>query len=762
MKKNLLFFIMLFLSALTFRNDVLFSQFEKNNYYPSLIENPKEVDDSSRGINNGKSQRSFIDSLIAIMTIEEKIGQLTEVVAFHPISEEDIRTGRVSSVLGIKNDSLATKYQRIAVEESRLGIPLLYTNDVIHGYETTFPIPLAEASSWNLDLIEKVSAIAAFEAAEEGTHLTFAPMIDIARDPRWGRIAEGAGEDPFLGSEIATARVKGFQGNLGEAGSIGACAKHFVAYGAAEGGKDYNTTEVSERTLREIYLPPFKAAVDAGVVSIMSAFNDLNGIPATGNRFILTDILRTEWKFDGFVISDYNSIGEMINHRFAKNKSEAALKAITAGVDMDMNGGDILGNIYTPSLAKLLADGKLKMSVVDKAVKRVLRIKERLGLFDRPFPLKSEFCKIRPTDAEKKSLARRIAQESIVLLKNENKVLPLKKEIGSIAVIGELAINPHHSLGPWNCKPVPENVVTPIQGIIKAVDPETRVSYVKGYSADGTDTTGFSEALKICALSEVIIMFVGETGEMSGEAACRTDISLPGMQKELVKRIKELNKTLVLVLMNGRPLAINWAADNVPTIVESWFLGDQAGNALADILFGDCNPSGKLTVSFPRNEGQIPLYYNHKSTGRPYNENNKYTAKYLDAPVTPLYPFGFGLSYTEFRYTDLKIDTLSSENNKYIVSVDIENIGEYDGYEIAQLYIRDEYASITRPVKELKGFKKVFIPQKEKITLRFEIGFDELSFPDKNYKRVLEPGLFTIMIGTSSEKYIERKLVIEE
>ncbi len=708
--------------------------------------------------NNKSDEENFVEDLLSKMTLAEKVGQLIEIVGAGRVSEEMIITGKVSSVLGIKDAQLANKLQRIAVEKSRLGIPLLYTNDVIHGYNTTFPIPLAETASWNPELIRRACEIAAIEAASEGTHITFAPMVDIARDPRWGRIAEGSGEDPYLGSVMSAARVKGYQGkDLKSKSSIGACAKHYVAYGAAEAGKDYNTVDVSERMLREIYLPPFKATVDAGVVNIMSAFNDISGIPASANHFALTKILRNEWEFDGFVISDYNSIGELVNHRTSANKAEAAKHALIAGVDMDMVGEGSIGNIYSPHLDSLVRNGDVPINVLEEAVRRVLRIKYRLGLFENPYVDVDFYKNNMPAFEEKQEVALQIAKESIVLLKNENNLLPLSKELKSILVIGELATNPHHPLGPWNTKPILENVITPLEGIKNAISPKTKVTYVKGCYIEGEDRSEFVKAIEESEKADIVIAVIGETREMSGEAASRTSLDIPGVQIELVKKIYKTGIPVVAVLMNGRPLTINWLDENIPAIIETWFLGDQTGNALAEVLFGDYNPSGKLPVTFPRNVGQIPIYYNHKSTGRPYNKDDKYTAKYIDSEIIPLYPFGFGLSYAQFDYTNLVTDKDSYEINDTIhVKVDVKNTGKVKGEEVIQLYINDKVSSVSRPIKELKGFKKIFLEAGESKQINFIITSEMLSFYNIEMKRVVEPGEFEVMVGGNSQEVISK------
>ncbi|HID30944.1 MAG TPA: glycosyl hydrolase, partial [Desulfobacterales bacterium] len=587
----------------------------------------------------------------------------------------------------------------------------------------------------------------ATEAASEGVRWTFAPMVDIARDPRWGRIAEGAGEDPYLGSTMARAMVEGFQGSdLADPNTIVACPKHYVAYGGAEGGRDYNTVDVSERVLREIYLPPFKAAiVDAGAGTIMSAFNDLNGVPASANRYTLTGILREEWGFDGFVVSDWNAIGELLNHGIAGTPAEAAREAVNAGVDMDMQG-----DVYRRNLARLVKEGQVSEKVIDEAVKRILRIKFKLGLFERPY-VDPERARTAIQSRENIETALEAARRSIVLLKNEGDLLPLKKDIGSVAVIGPLADDRSAPLGPWSCRGNPEDVVTVLDGIKSRVSPKTEVLYAKGCKVEGALTEGIDEAVEVARKSDVAIVVVGESAEMSGEAACRASLDLPGVQEELVRAIHETGIPVVEVLMNGRPLSISWSAEHIPAILEAWFPGIQGGNAIADVIFGDYNPGGKLPVTFPRTVGQVPIYYNHKSTGRPPSPD-KWTSKYLDIPFTPLFPFGHGLSYTRFEYSNLQISRKKiGPDGQVEISVDVRNIGDRKGDEVVQLYLRDVVASVTRPVKELKGFKRITLEPGEKRTVKFTVTWEQLSFINRDMKRVVEPGTFEVMVGRSSE-----------
>jgi beta-glucosidase len=642
------------------------------------------------------------------------------------------------------------------MNESRLKIPVLFGFDVIHGYRTIFPIPLAEASSWDPSLAERSAAVAAQEANNVGLRWTFAPMVDIARDPRWGRITEGAGEDPFLGAAFARARVRGFQGeDYGAPDKVLACAKHYVAYGAAEGGRDYNTTDLSENTLREIYFPPFKAAVDAGVGTLMSAFNAINGVPASANAFTLTKVLRDEWKFDGFVVSDYTSVKELINHGIAANEKEAAAAALNAGVEMEM-----VSRSYNTFGPKLLQQNKVSMARIDEAVRRILRIKFRLGLFDRPYADEAlePNALLRP---ESIRLAREIAGRSIVLLKNDRETLPLSKSVGSIAVIGPLADDRRAPLGWWAGDGKEENTITPLAGIKAKVSAQTKVGYAKGCDVKDDSTAGFQEAVNLAKQSDVVILFVGEIAEMVGEAASRSSLDLPGRQLELVQAIYATGKPTVVVLVNGRPLSIGWVVNNVPAILESWMGGSQSGNAIADILFGDVNPSAKLPVTFPRSVGQVPMYYNYMNTGRPPEAENRYTSKYFDMPWTPLFPFGYGLSYTKFKITNLQLSASRIDaNGKLTVSVEVENTGARAGDEVVQLYIRDPVASMTRPVKELKGFQRVALQPGQKRRVEFVLDREHLGFWNREMRYVVEPGEFRLMVGSSSADVIEAKFEV--
>ena len=731
-----------------------------------------------------------IDALLAKMTLEEKLGQLQQLDGegdgrYRPEHPELIRKGMLGSTLNVRGAKQTNELQRVAIEQSRLKIPLIFGFDVIHGYRTIFPVPLAEASSWDPAAVERAASIAAAESRASGVHWTFAPMVDIARDARWGRIVEGSGEDPYLGSAMARARVKGFQGNdYSKPDKIVSCAKHWVAYGAAEGGRDYNTTDMSERTLREIYFPPFKAAVDAGVGTLMSAFNDLNGSPSTGNPFTLTQVLRNEWKFDGFVVSDYTSVLELMNHRLAATEAEAAQRALNAGTDMEM-----VSRLYSKHVGNLLKEGKVTQRTIDDAVRRILRIKFRLGLFEKPYADEALERTV-VLNAANVTAAREVAGRSLVLLKNERDTLPLNKNIRSIAVIGPLADDPKAMLGSWAGDGKAADTVTLLGGI-KAKVPGATILYAKGVAIEGRGVTGnydasvvtetaggtnvttaanveaarsattptgpnsIDEAVRVAREAEVIVIAVGETAEMSGEAASRTSLDLPGRQMELVRAIHSLGKPYVIVLMNGRPLTINWFAENSPAILETWFAGTQAGPAIADALFGDVNPGGKLPVTFPRTIGQVPFYYNHKNTGRPPTDQ-KYTSKYLDVPVSPLYPFGYGLSYTKFKFGPPQLSaTTIGPDGQLTVTVEVENIGQRAGDEVVQLYIRDQASSVTRAVKELKGFERITLQPREKRRVQFILKPEHLGFYNSDMRFVVEPGEFRVMVGPNSEELLE-------
>ncbi|MFY8112041.1 MAG: beta-glucosidase BglX [Flavobacterium sp.] len=702
-----------------------------------------------------------VEALLRQMTLEEKIGQLNQYtgdnaatgpITINPNKQTEIKQGLIGSMLNILGTKYTRQYQELAMQ-SRLKIPLLFGQDVIHGYKTTFPIPLAEAASWDLEAMELTARIAATEAAAAGIHWTFAPMVDISRDPRWGRVMEGAGEDTYLGSKIAYARVKGFQGYLGDVTSVMACVKHFAAYGAAVGGRDYNSVDMSNRMLWETYLPPFKAALDAGAATFMNSFNDLNGIPATGNAYLQRDILKGKWNFKGFVVSDWGSIGEMVNHGYAKDNKEAALAAITAGSDMDMES-----NAYRYHLAQLVKEKKVPMALIDDAVKRILRKKFELGLFDDPFKFNNEEREQKAlNNPEHRKVARAMAAKSIVLLKNEKGILPLSKSTKTIAFIGPLVKEYKQNMGFWSVE-LPEldytkEIVSQWDGLQNKVGKNTQLLYAKGCDIEGDNTEGFAEAVAVANQADVVILSIGERRDQSGEAKSRSNLRLPGVQEELVKAIQATGKPVVVLINAGRPLIFNWTADQVPAILYTWWLGSEAGNAIADVLFGDYNPSGKLPMSFPREEGQIPIYYNHFNTGRPApNETaTNYVSAYIDLKNSPKFPFGYGLSYTTFNYSDLQLSKKVMKKNETItVSFTLTNSGKFDGEEVVQLYLKDQVGSVVRPVKELRDFQKVFLKAGASQKITFMIDKEKLAFYNAKLEWTPEPGAFEVQLGASS------------
>lgn len=703
-----------------------------------------------------------VNALLKKMTIEEKIGQLNQYtgdnsatgpITINPNKQAEIKAGLVGSMLNIIGTKYTRQYQELAMQ-SRLKIPLLFGQDVIHGYKTTFPIPLAEAASWDLPAIELAARVAAEEASASGIHWTFAPMVDIGRDPRWGRVMEGAGEDTYLGSKIAYARVKGFQGNkLGDLNSVMACVKHFAAYGAGVGGRDYNSVDMSERMLLETYLPPFKAALDAGAATFMNSFNDINGIPATGNAHLQRDILKGKWNFQGFVVSDWGSIGEMVAHGYSKDLKAAALSAITAGSDMDMES-----NAYRYNLAELVKEGKVSIDLIDDAVKRILRKKYELGLFDNPYRYSDDKRADKVlANPENRKAAREVAEKSIVLLKNENQVLPISKNIKTIAFIGPMVKEYKANMGFWSVELPEVNydkwIVSQWDGVQNKVGKNTKMLYAKGCEVDGDNKEGFAEAVATAKQADVVILSIGERRDMSGEAKSRSDLHLPGVQEDLVKAIQATGKPVVVLINAGRPLVFNWTADNVPAIVYTWWLGTEAGNAIADVLFGDYNPSGKLPMTFPREVGQIPIYYNHFSTGRPAKNENEtnYVSAYIDLKNSPKFPFGYGLSYTKFDYSGLKLSSAKIKSNETIkVSFQLSNVGKVTGEEVVQLYLKDKFGSVVRPVLELKDFQKVKLNAGESKTIEFTIDKEKLSFYNDKLEWTAEPGDFEVMIGASS------------
>lgn len=707
-----------------------------------------------------KSIDQKVTELMAKMTLEEKIGQLNQynddITATGPITKDadkagQVRAGKLGSILnaiGAKN----TKNWQDQAMQSRLKIPLLFGQDVIHGFRTTFPIPLGETATWDMNLIEKSARIAATEASAYGIHWTFAPMVDIGRDPRWGRVMEGAGEDTYLGTLVGKARVKGFQGNgLGNKDAVMACAKHFAAYGAAVGGRDYNSVDMSLRQLLETYLPPFKAVSDIGVATFMNSFNDINGIPATGNKYIQRDLLKGAWNFQGFVVSDWGSIGEMIPHGFAKDNKDAALKAIIAGSDMDMESRS-----YTNHLSELVKEGKVDIQLVDDAVRRILTKKYELGLFDDPYRFINEKReKEQANNPEHRKFAREIGAKSIVLLKNENQLLPLSPTTKKVAIIGPFAKATVENHGFWSIA-FPDDsqrIVTQFDGIKAQLDKNSELLYAKGCNANDNDKSLFAEAVETAKKADVVIMTLGEGHAMSGEAKSRSNIHFSGVQEDLLKEIAKTGKPIILMINAGRPLVFDWASENIPTIVYTWWLGTEAGNSIADVLFGKINPGGKLPMTFPRNEGQIPIYYNHYNTGRPAKNNTdrNYVSAYIDLDNDPAYPFGFGLSYTTFQYSDVNVSATQLKGNQTLTaSVTLTNSGNYDGEEVVQLYIRDLVGKVVRPVKELKGFQKIFLKKGESKTVSFNITPEDLKFYDDELNFDWESGEFDIMIGTNS------------
>ena len=715
-----------------------------------------------------------IDLLMSKMTLEEKVGQMNQYNGFWDVTGpapvggtaeqkyENIKKGLVGSMLTVRGVKEVKAVQKIAVEQTRLGIPLIIGFDVIHGYKTLSPIPLAEAASWDLKAIEKSAETAASEAAASGINWTFGPMMDISKDARWGRVMEGAGEDSYLGSKVAIARVKGFQGDntFKSPLRIAATAKHFAAYGFVESALEYNASEISNNTLFNQVLPPFKAAVDAGLKTVMTSFNTINGIPASGDKFLLRDVLKNKWGFNGFVISDWASIREMIPWGFSKDEKAAAISAVEAGTDMDMEGG-----IYVPYLIDLVKQGKVKQEFVDDAVRRILRVKYELGLFDNPYRFLDEKREkeVIGSKANREAVLD-MAKKSIVLLKNDTNLLPLKKSGQKIVLLGSLAESKNSPLGSWRIAADSNTAVSVLEGMqqykgnslnyVKGLDLTTvEPTFLTEVEYNTTDKSGFEQAKKAAKEADVVVMVLGEHGFSTGEARSRTNLDLPGLQQEFLEEIYKINPNIVLVLNNGRPLTISWAAEKIPTIVEAWQLGTETGNAVAQVLYGDYNPSGKLPMSFPRNIGQVPIAYNHYSTGRFTNkDNNVFWSHYSDVEKTPLYPFGYGLSYTTFEYSNLKINKKTfSKGEKVEVSVDLKNTGKVTGKEVAQLYLQDEFASVVRPVKELKGFEMIELKAGETKTITFTLTDAELGFYNNQNEFVVEPGSFKVMVGGSSD-----------
>lgn len=716
---------------------------------------------ATQGMGQQRSVAEKVDSVLQLMTLEEKVGQLNQYndnwKATGPVTIDNdkagqVQNGQVGSLLNSMGAERNRSWQKIAMR-SRMKIPLLFGQDVVHGYKTTFPIPLAEACSWDMDAMQLSARVAATEASAGGIHWTFAPMVDISRDPRWGRVMEGAGEDTYLGSKIAFARVKGFQGEkLGDVTSVMACAKHFAAYGAAIGGRDYNSVDMSDRLLWEVYLPPFKAAFNAGAATFMTSFNDINGVPSTANKYLQRDILKGQWGFTGFVVSDWGSVREMIAHGNVKNEYEATLSALSAGCDMDMES-----RCYKNNLAQLVKEKKIPVSQLDDAVRRILQKKFELGLFKDPFRY---FDKDREYKAlnnvEHTKAAREMAARSIVLLKNQSELLPLSKSVKSIAFIGPMVKALKQNKGFWDVE-LPDadssQIVSQWDGIKNKIGKDVQLLYAKGCEITSNNKDGFAEAIAIAKKSEVVILSIGESRNMSGEAKSRSNIVIPGVQEELLKELLATGKPVIVLINAGRPLVFDYTADNAQAILYTWWLGSEAGNAIADVIFGDYNPSAKLAMTFPRSVGQIPIMYSHLNTGRPAtnDKNHNYNSSYIDLSIYPRYEFGYGLSYTSFLYSNLQLSNKKLDKAGLIdVSVTITNNGKYDGEEIVQLYLRDKVGSIARPVKELKDFKKVKLRPGEAKTIKFSIDKEKLSFYNQQLEWIAEPGDFDIMIGASS------------
>lgn len=717
-------------------------------------------------LTDAEKETRFVRDLMKKMTLTEKIGQLSQYVGGElltgpksgAVSDSLFVRGMVGSILNVGGVDNLRKLQQKNMESSRLKIPILFAFDVIHGYKTIFPTPLAESCSWDLALMYETAKAAAIEASASGIHWTFAPMVDVARDPRWGRIVEGAGEDTYLGCKIAEARVRGFQWNLGKPNALFACAKHFVAYGAPQAGRDYAPVDLSLSTLAEVYLPPFKACIDAGVHTFMSAFNSINGVPATSNRWLLTDLLRKEWKFKGFVVSDWNAVQELKAHGVAETDEDAAMAAFNAGVDMNMTDG-----LYNRCLEKLVREKNIDMNEIDASVERILRAKYALGLFEDPYRFldnQRESREVRSASAM--ALARKAAASSMVLLKNANALLPLSKQTKRIALVGPLANNRAEVMGSWKARGEDKDVVTVLEGIKNKLGSGTEVNYVQGCDFLDPSTSEFSAALEAAKQSDVVIAVVGEKALMSGESRSRAVLRLPGKQEALLDTLRKAGKPLVVVLMNGRPLCLESVDKQADAMLEAWFPGTQCGNAVADVLFGDIVPAAKLTASFPLTEGQIPNNYNYKRSGRPGDMPYSSTVRHIDVPNRNLYPFGYGLSYTTFSYGEMQCPTAFDDKGFLPVSVDVTNTGNYDGEEIVQLYVADKVASMVRPIKELKGFQKVFIPKGQTKRVEFKLSVKDLGFWNNLMQYVVEPGAFEIMVGTNSEELQKKEAVWDD
>jgi len=770
-------FLACFTTALLLTNTVAFANTVRVNVRPAYFDASLSID-------------RRVDDLLSRMTVDEKVGQLNQLFFISQfikpeMMEPGIREGKIGSLLFVTDPATINRFQKVAVEQSRLKIPLLFGFDVIHGFRTIFPVPLALASSWDTGLVENVQTIAAREARAVGIRWTFAPMLDIARDPRWGRIVEGAGEDPFLGARIAAAQVRGFQGqDPASPGRLLACMKHFAGYGAGAGGRDYDAAYISDAELYNVYLPPFKAAVDAGVGSAMSAYMDLNDVPATGNAFLLRDVLRKQWGFKGFVVSDADAVGNLVTHGFAADKTDAAARALTAGVDMEMSfpGGDVAG-AYSSSLARLVQEGRVTTAQLDEAVRRVLEAKFKLGLFDKPYADESLVASVH-NNQEHRRLARVAAQRSAVLLRNEGNLLPFAKgdpKISSVAVIGPLADSKRDIRGSWSFVDDLKSAVTVLEGIRSKVGPNVKVEYAQGVDiarsypspfeiffgrrpapwGEPQAREEFDKAVALVRSSDLVVMVLGQHEEMSGEAASQSNLDLPGHQGELLEAVSALGKPTVLVLINGRPLDISWATTRVPAILEAWHPGSEGGNAIADLLWGDATPGGKLPITWPRSSGQIPIYYAHNLTQQPEAKPG-FTSRYWDISTSPLFPFGYGLSYTSFSYSNLRVSKTEAKLGESLeVSVDVENTGRRNGEEVAQLYIHQQSGSVSRPVRELKGFERIALAPGEKKAVRFTLGRLELTYWSAAIKDwVQEPATFDVWVGGDSTATLQTKFQI--
>jgi len=717
-----------------------------------------------------------INDLLTKMTLDEKVGQMSQFNGFGgtipDAFKEKLKNGQVGSVLNEVDTKTLNEMQRIAVEESRLGIPLIIGRDVIHGFKTTLPIPLGQASSWNTELIEEGARMTAIEARSQGINWTFAPMIDITRDPRWGRIAECLGEDTYLTSVLGAAMVRGFQGEkLSNKNSIAACAKHFAGYGAAEGGRDYNTTNIPENELRDVYFPPFKATVDVGVATVMSGFHEINGVPSTGNEFLTRQVLRKEWGFDGFVVSDWESVVQQVVHGRTPTNKDAAVQAIIAGVDMEM-----ASTSYADFLKELITEGSISIEQIDESVKDILKVKLQLGLFDNPYTNQNDYPTL--VNDEHRDIAKNIAVQSLVLLQNNNSTLPISSETKTIGIIGPLADKPHEQLGTWNFDGDKKYSITPLQAIKSKIGNSSKILFAEGLEfSRSKDNSGFAEAIQVAKESDVVILFLGEEAILSGESHSRADINLPGAQVDLVAEIAQTGKPIVAVLLAGRPLTISNILDKVDSVLYAWHPGTMAGPAISEVVFGEVVPSGKLPVTFPTHVGQIPMYYAHKNTCRPATPESwekmddipvgtfqlsiGNTSHYLDEGYEPLYPFGFGLSYTTFSYKNIKVDKPKIKLDETVeISAEVSNTGNYDAVEVAQLYVRDLFGDRTRPVRELKGFKRISLKRGEKQTVTFALAKDNLAFHNRDMEYVTEPGEFQVWIGGDSNCELSAKFEI--